>query len=100
MLKITITDTPTEQIWVLQGRLTGPCVCELRENWMKLRNTRQGCRRVVDLDDVTFVDQSGEGVLLAMMEQDVRFVASGVDTKQLLQDLKVKSERPLRRCME
>jgi anti-anti-sigma regulatory factor len=100
MLKISVTDTRTEQKWVLQGRLTGACVSELWENWLKLRNARQGCRRVVDLNDVTFIDHCGETVLLEMMKEDVRFLASGVDTKQLLHDLRVKSKRPLRRCME
>ena len=100
MLKISITDTPTEQKWVLQGRLTGPCVSELWENWIQQRDARQGCRRVVDLNDVTFIDQCGEKVLLDMMNDDVRFLASGVDTRQLLHDLKDKNKRTLRRCME
>jgi len=67
---------------------------------MKLRDAGQGRRRVIDLNDVTFIDQCGETVLLEMMKEDVRFLARGVDTKQLLHDLRVKSDRPLRRCME
>lgn len=99
MLKITITETPTEQKWVLQGRLTEPWVSELWANWTNARDARQGRQCVVDLDDVTFIDQSGERILAAMMTEDVRFGATGACTKQLLEDLKDKSKHRLRRCM-
>jgi hypothetical protein len=35
MLKVTITDTATEEKWTLQGRLVWPWVNELRANWAK-----------------------------------------------------------------
>ena len=69
MLKVTFTDTPTEQKWILQGRLTDPWVSELWTSWTNARDARQGRRCVVDLNDVTFIDQNGETVLLAMMVQ-------------------------------
>ena len=100
MLRITITDTPTEQKWVLQGLLAIPWASELWANWTKARNAREGRQCVVDLQDVTFIDQSGESVLLAMMTEQVRFVASGVCTKQLLEDLQGRITHPLRKCMK
>src|SRR6266508_3850892 len=100
MLKITFTDTPTEQKWILQGRLVEPWVSELSAMWTNARDARQGRRCVVDLNDVAFVDQSGETVLLAMMTEDARFVASGVCTKYLLTDLRSKNKNRLRKCMK
>jgi ABC-type transporter Mla MlaB component len=84
MLKITITEAPTEQRWVLQGRLTQPWVSELRLHWRKTHRARQGRACVVDLNDVTGIDQSGESVLLTMMREGAQFIASGVFTTHLL----------------
>ena len=99
MLKITITETPTEQKWVLCGRLTEPWVSELRSNWTKTSDARLGRHCIVDLDSVTFIDQNGECALVAMMNEGVQFVASGVCTKQLLEDLKNTNKKRLRRCV-
>lgn len=99
MLKITITDTPTEQKWILSGRLTEPWVSELRSNWTNTGNARHGRYCIVDLEGVTFIDQSGESVLFAMMSEGAQFIASGVCTKQLLKDLKDTNKQRLRKCV-
>src|SRR4029077_16381825 len=39
MLKITITDTATEQRWTLQGRLVAPWVDELKTSWKSAYRT-------------------------------------------------------------
>jgi anti-anti-sigma regulatory factor len=77
---------------VLHGQLAGPWVAELQSSWNK-------SLAVVDLTDVTFVDEAGARVLCAMKDAGVRFVATGVDTKHLLEDLKCKQAPPLRRCL-
>jgi hypothetical protein len=51
----------------------------------------------VDLTDVTFIDESGETLLSDMTCEGVTFIAGGVDTKYLLENLKAKGQRPLRR---
>ena len=84
MLKITITETPTEQRWVLEGRLTHPWVAELQAQWRQTHRTRQGRTCVVDLNDVTSIDQSGEGVIRAMLREGAQCLARGVFTKHLL----------------
>jgi ABC-type transporter Mla MlaB component len=87
MLKITITETTAEQRWVLQGRLSQPWVSELRSHWRKTHRARRGRTCVVDLNDVTGIDQSGERVLLTMMRQGAQFIARGVFTAHLLATL-------------
>jgi len=99
MLKITNTGTATEQKWILCGQLSGPWVAELKSNWEKMRFESRGRRRLVDLTDVTFIDERGEIVLRAMRSEGAEFVARGVDTKQLLADLESKRERALRKCL-
>jgi ABC-type transporter Mla MlaB component len=92
MLKITTTQTEDRQKLVLHGQLAGPWVAELQAAWDKSLS-------VVDLTDVTFVDEAGAQVLCAMKNAGVRFLARGVDTKYLLDDLKRKTTPPLRRCL-
>ena len=43
---------------------------------------------LIDLRDVTFIDESGEGLLGEMREQGAEFVARGVVAKHLLESLK------------
>src|SRR5580700_10418057 len=88
MLRIT----NAEQKLVLHGQLAGPWVAELKAAW-------DPSLRVVDLTEVTFVDEDGARVLCSMKEAGVRFVARGVDNKYLLDDLKRQTEPPMRRCL-
>jgi len=54
--------------WVLrlEGRLQGEWVQELRRQWQRLRGPDDAVRICVELDDVEFVDRSGQ-LLLAEM---------------------------------
>jgi anti-anti-sigma regulatory factor len=88
MLRIT----SFEGTLTLHGQLAGPWVAELESAWDK-------SPLVVDLTNVTFVDEAGARVLCAMKDAGVRFVATGVDTKHLLDELKRKTAPPLRRCL-
>ena len=97
MLRITHAQTETEQRWTLCGHLTGPWVDELRVCWEHGRQAAALTNTVVDLSDVTFIDESGEQLLSEMSSAGAQFVAAGVDTKHLLKHLKAKGERPLRR---
>ena len=97
MLRITHARTETEYRWTLCGRLTRPWVAELRACWEQGREGGVDARMVVDLSDVTFIDESGEKLLSEMGSDGAEFIAAGVETKHLLKNLKGKGERPLRR---
>src|SRR5258708_32244607 len=97
MLRITHAQTETEQRWTLCGQLTRPWVSELRAGWEHGRQVGVNARTVVDLRDVTFIDESGEKLLSEMGSDGAEFIAAGVETKHLLKNLKGKGERPLRR---
>src|ERR1700688_4340763 len=99
MLRITKNGTASEEKWILYKRLSGPMVVELETSWEKTRLESHGRKCVVDLTDVTFIDERGESVLRAMRNQGAEFVARGVDTKQVLAELRSKRKRPLRRCL-
>jgi hypothetical protein len=60
VLKITRTETAAEEKWTLHGRLEGLWVSELRRIWKKAHRTDNTLKCIVDLNDVTSLDRSGE----------------------------------------
>ena len=99
MLRITNTVTADEQRWSVCGRLTKPWVEELRSAWKAARGQAEERRCVVDISDVIFIDEDGEELLRAMRTDGAQFVARGVDTKHLIENLRTKGKRPLRRFL-
>src|SRR5580704_1496527 len=51
MLRIAINDDPSEQRWILQGRLSGPWVAQLKSSWKKTEAARETRKCVVDLNE-------------------------------------------------
>ena len=99
MLRITTTDTARERKWILEGQLAGPFVAELRSAFESSGSSLQLRKSVVDLSNVTFIDEAGAQVLCGMAQQGVRFISRGVDTKNLLEGIERKAAPPLRRCL-
>jgi hypothetical protein len=99
MLRISFAQTDTEQRWTLCGQLAGPWVAELRECWEHGRRIASGAALLFDLKDVTFIDENGERLLSEMTSAGARFVAAGVETKHLLDNLRANGERSLRRVI-
>ena len=87
MLKITVRDKGSEQRWTLHGRLTKDCVAELLSIWLAARSRASTRQRVVDLNEITVIDKSGEEVLSMMIGEGATFVATGLYTKHLLETL-------------
>jgi len=100
MLRVSYSDTVGGQCWRLYGRLTGPWVDELRSCWRQLRDRAPLAHAVVDLKEVTFIDEDGEKLLGEMMCAGTEFIATGVATKDLLENLKNHREYTLRRSVE
>jgi hypothetical protein len=94
MLKITILESPTEQRFVVEGKLTQPWVPELETAWESGRDARRGRRSVVDLSDTTCIDESGRQLLLAMSGEGVRIIARGPYIKHLIRQLKKNAAKP------
>jgi ABC-type transporter Mla MlaB component len=99
MLRITNSGTADEYKWILCGQLAGPWVAELRSNWEQKCRASSGQKCVVDLSDVTSIDEGGEELLREMRNAGADFIATGVDTKHILRMLKTSGKRPLRRFL-
>jgi hypothetical protein len=89
MLRITVTESTSEQRWILQGRLTGPTIEELITSWRANRWCQPSQNCVVDLNEITSINKDGEQVLLMMLREGAKFVATGLYTKHLLESLSV-----------
>ena len=99
MLRISYAQTPTGQRWILCGQLTGLWVEELRSFWERTRNASVESHAVLDLSDVTFIDESGERLLSDMRLAGIEFVAGGIENKHLLENLCSTGDRQLRRSL-
>ena len=90
MLKINFRETPAEERWVLHGRLTHPWVHEFKACWKKNHRSDVARACIVDLNEVTFVDKSGERLLRMLARDGAEFIASGTYTKRVLDEITAK----------
>lgn len=96
MLKITIAESATDRRWILQGRLVGPWVSELRTSWKRAHRVQDRRACIIDLNDVTLIDKSGERLLRAICKKGAQLIATGVYIKHVLEQLtKTRGKRGL-----
>ncbi len=87
MFRVTFSDTIDGQHWCLHGRLAGPWVDELRSCWKHARDLAPLARAIVDLKELTFIDECGETLLAEMRSAGAELIATGVEHKHLLATL-------------
>lgn len=100
MLRFSFYRSDDGEQWKLCGELSGPWVDELRLLWNRIRERGRRTRAMVDLRDVTFIDESGAALLAEMQRTGAEFVAKGVDHKHLIANLNGRGGRAVRRKVE
>jgi hypothetical protein len=93
MLRISVTDSRTKRRLVLEGKLIGPWVAELRKASKAARGEIADRALVVDVKNVCVISEEGENALLELMSEGAMFRCSGVVTKHLIQQLRRRSKR-------
>lgn len=78
MLRITIHDHAPITCLVLEGKLVGPWVKELKKCWEGASAADPSTPMLVDLASVTFVDSDGRALLTRMRRQGVRLLSHGI----------------------
>jgi ABC-type transporter Mla MlaB component len=91
MLRIGINRDPLELRFTLEGELTEPWIGELQSVWETQRLNQDPLRCVVDLKDVTRVDESGKRILANMKSSGAELFATGVSMKHLIRGLRKKA---------
>lgn len=87
MLKITIRDTASELRLVLEGRLAGAWVRELRLCWQTAASTTASRPTVLDLREVDFVDPEGQSLLREMHAAGIQLEASGPLVRHMVEEI-------------
>ena len=100
MLRFNYSESDGVQRWCLCGRLSGPWVDELRSLWQLVRGRAPGPRPLIDLREVTSIDEGGEKLLAEMQSAGAEFLAAGVEHKDLVANLNRDRKPALRRWME
>ena len=87
MLKISIVEHRSQRRLVLEGKLIAPWAAELRPACEKAKANLGDRELVVEVRNLTAINQAGENVLLELMKEGVKFRGGGVFTRHLLKEL-------------
>jgi hypothetical protein len=87
MLKISIIDSRTQRRLVLEGKLIGPWVDELRPACERAKSELGGRQLVVEVKNLIVINQAAENVLLEFMQEGVKVRGFGVFTRHILKQL-------------
>lgn len=87
MLKISISDSPSQRRLAVEGKLVGPWLNELKTVWEKASADLSGREVVIYLKNVTTISQQGENLLLELMNAGAKFRCSGVFAKEVLKHI-------------
>lgn len=98
MLKITAMNEGSRRTLVLEGKLVGPWVTELKKTWVELQSTSEAQKVLIDLKDVTVISQNGENLLFQMMSEGATFnCCRGVLTRHVVKQLERRREEQSRK---
>jgi anti-anti-sigma regulatory factor len=86
-MRISTVEALNERRLVLEGKLIAPWTAELKSACEKARETLEGRRLVVDLKNLTVIDQEGENLIAALMNEGITFRCCGVFAKQVLRQV-------------
>lgn len=87
MLRITVLKEPSATRLVIEGKLTGPWIGELRRCWTTIKSSHPDQRIVVDLTEMTCVDDQGKAYLTELYGAGATVAGSGVMTKALIEEI-------------
>jgi hypothetical protein len=83
MLRITIHNEAAATRFIVEGKLVGPWVEELRKCW---QNTEPGTPLTVELSALTLIDTAGKTLLAEMHRQGIKLVAAGLMTQAIIEE--------------
>ena len=87
MLKISTIEGHTERRLIVEGKLVGPWVAELRSACENVNPDVFGRKLVIDMRHVTAISQEGENVLFELIQKGVKFRCRGVFAKHILKQV-------------
>lgn len=93
MLKISIIESKTRRLFVLEGKLVVPWTNELKGVCQGPGSDLDDRELVIDVRGLTIIGAEGEDVLLDLIMRGAKFRRGGVFTKQILKQLARRARR-------
>jgi len=87
MVRVTTEEEVGEVRMKIEGRLAGSDVNDVQAHWQAITAAREHSSILIDLSGVTFVDEAGKRLLAEMNRQGDKFVASGLLTKAIIEEV-------------
>lgn len=87
MLRITIHNDAAAIRLIVEGKLTGPWVEELKKCWESVLRAEPGPPLQVELSAMTLVDAEGKALLTEMHRQGVKLAAVGLMTQAIIEEI-------------
>jgi len=87
MLRITIHNEAAMTRFVIEGKLAGPWVEELKKCWQAIARAGPCPAILVDLSAMTLIDPEGKALLAEMYRQGVRLSAVGLMTQAIIEEI-------------
>jgi len=84
MIRITCKNETSATRLFLEGKLAGSCVDELDRCW-RMSPTKQSL--LVDLTDVSFIDDHGKELLTKMLHHGAKLISKSLMTKSLIEEI-------------
>ncbi|HTV66265.1 MAG TPA: STAS domain-containing protein [Bryocella sp.] len=97
MLRISVVQDRGSACFLLEGRLDGPWVDELRGVWQQAVGSADRSQLVVDLRGVTAMDTRGQRLLKELLQHGATLRCSDVMNQYLVEQMGV-SGRPPETC--
>lgn len=85
MIRITAQQESSVTRLFLEGKLSGPCVNELDKCWQTCPSGEVAL--LVDLTNVSFVDERGKELLARMHDQGIKLFSKSLMTKCLIEEI-------------
>jgi anti-anti-sigma regulatory factor len=87
MLRITVLNEPGITRLKLEGKLAHEWVSEAKKAWLALTEMNGHEEIVVDLANVSFVDEAGQQLLTEMRHADAELIGSGPLVSALIDEI-------------
>lgn len=87
MLRITIHNEAAATRFIVEGKLVGPWVEELKKCWQEASQLEPATPLHVELSALTLVDDAGKALLTEMHQRGVRLAATGLMTQAIISEL-------------
>jgi len=96
MLKISMIESETRRLLVLEGKLVAPWTNELKSICRGPASDPDARQLAIDVRGLTVISADGEEALYVLMLQGAKFRGSGVFMKQVLKQLARRAHRHAR----